>query len=82
MILVWFNPTTQSFYTRYYKSFILNDYYVGFKNSYEHEIIKMYILNNGVHNVKDYYQYTTINSKKKNNLLLTIFKSLININQT
>lgn len=79
MILVWFNNITGTYYTRFYKRFILNDYYVGYKNSYGHEVIQIFILcDNKTYNVKDYYDYSLqsqrINKKKK---LSSFLKMLI-----
>ena len=82
MILLWFNPNNNSYYTRYYNSFLFFDYYVGYKNSYEHEVIKIFILdNNEIHNVRNYLSLN-MNYKKKNNLLITFLKMLLNKLQT
>ena len=78
MILLWFNPNDSTFYTKYYTSYFCCDYYVGYKNSYNHEVITIYFLNGkSITSINDYYSYKFSNHSKKNNWLLTIFKSLI-----
>lgn len=79
MILTWFNNNNGTYYTRFYKTYILNEYFVGYINSYNHEVIQILILNNNnIYNVKDYYDYSLksrrINKKKT---ILTFIKMLI-----
>lgn len=67
MILVWFNPKSNTFYTRFYNSYILSNYYVGYINNYNHEVIKMYILhNNQVFTCNNYYEYYHLRKSKSN----------------
>lgn len=79
MILVWFNPNKEVYYTRFYNYYILNNYYVGYVNSYNHIVIQMfYLFNDKVYNVVNYNDYIRQkDSQKKNNSLLTFFKMLI-----
>ena len=37
-IIVWYNPTKKNYYYKKIKGYY-NEYYVGFKNQYEHEVI-------------------------------------------
>lgn len=79
MILIWFNNNTGQFYTKFYKNYILCDYYVGYKNSYGHEVIQILIISNNkfynVYNYNDYIKKTSYSYKK--NKLLTFFRKLI-----
>lgn len=79
MILIWFNPNNATYYSRYYKRFIYNEYYVGFTNSYNHIVVQMFILKeHNILNVEDYYDY--INKSRvshKENKILKFFKTLI-----
>ena len=58
MLLVYYNPSKDKFYLKYYK-YINRSYFVGFKNQYEHEVIKIYIIKDkeliSVNNVDDYF---------------------------
>lgn len=46
LLIVWFNPNKLSYYYSYVSGFY-QDYYVGFKNQYNHSIIMIFEL---VHN--------------------------------
>lgn len=37
-LIIWYNPNKDSYYYKYVNGFY-QDYYVGFKNQYEHEVI-------------------------------------------
>lgn len=38
LLIIWFNPKKHSYYYRYVSGFY-QDYYVGYKNQYDHTII-------------------------------------------
>lgn len=79
MILIWFNPNNAIYYSRYYKHYICNEYYVGYTNSYNHIVVQMFILqDHNILNVNDYYDYMyKIRYSQKENKILKFFKTLI-----
>lgn len=38
-IIVWFNPNCQCYYYKNINGYYLDNYYIGYKNAYNHEII-------------------------------------------
>lgn len=77
MILIWFNPRLQLFYTNYYKHYIENKYHIGYKNSYGHEVIQIFIFgpDKQLYSVYDYceYYYRSTHNKKEQNKLKDLF---------
>lgn len=43
MLLLYYNPTKDNYYLRYYKS-IHYDYKVGYKNQFDHEVVKILVI--------------------------------------
>lgn len=57
MLLLYYNPTKDSYYLRYYKS-IHYDYYVGYVNQFEHIVVKILVIqDNGLIDVDDLHKY-------------------------
>ena len=57
MILIWFNYKDCNIYHKYVRTNLFK-YYVGYKNSYGHEIIQIFLLENGkYYNIKSYDDY-------------------------
>lgn len=79
MILTWLNNNNGTTYIKFYKSYILNPYFIGFKNSYNHEVVQILIFNdNKIYNVFNYNDYLSKSSIPiKKNKLLTFFKMLV-----
>lgn len=81
MILIWFNPKLEIFYTKYYKHYMETKFYLGYKNSYDHEVVQIFIFdeNNKLYSVVDYLDYyTRFRSQQKKKRLLNRFIDLIN----
>lgn len=80
MILTWLNNSNGKIYTRFYNSYIFTDFYVGFKNSYQHEVIQILILcDNKLYNVSNYTDFVSKKTSCSNrqNKVLTFIKKLI-----
>lgn len=80
MILIWFNPRLEKFYTKFYKHYVENKFYVGFKNSYDHEVVQIIIFgsHDKYYSVYDYCDYY-IRSRRinKNKKLINSLKSFL-----
>ena len=62
MIGIWYNPNKNKFYTKYVRTaFIAKDYKVGYKNSYGHELVGLFMLEKNrliiCDSWDDYYTY-------------------------
>ncbi len=73
ILLIYYNPNRDNFYFRWCQPIELSIYnfYVGFKNSYGHEIIGILLFyNHKTIPLKSYYSYIDFyyNNKKKANL--------------
>ena len=79
MILTWLNNNNGCLYSRFYNSYIFTEYYVGFVNSYNHEVVSMYIIVNSIfYNVSSYNDYLEkISISHKENKLLTFLKDFL-----
>lgn len=77
MILIWFNPRLETYYTKFYKHYIENKYFVGYRNSYGHEVIQIFVFSpdNKLYSVYDYcdYYYLSRHNKKEQNKLKSLF---------
>lgn len=57
MLLLYYNPTNDKYYLRYYKS-IHYDYRVGYVNQFEHIVVKILVIqDNGLVAVDDLQKY-------------------------
>lgn len=61
MILIWFSYIDSKFYCRYYKRYIFNKYYVGYRNSYGYEVVQMiYLVNGKCYSCSDYDSFIVL----------------------
>ena len=81
MLLVYYNPTKDKFYLKYYK-YKNREYYVGYKNQFGHEVIRLYIIQGkeliSYDNVDD-YMYENYNSKKRVPFKIKLINRLIDL---
>lgn len=82
MLLVYYNDNYHVFYT-VYKEFYDYDKYVGYKNSYNHEIVQILIFfKNELYSIQDYSEYHNLlhpvekRRKKRNTLKRRIIRFL------
>lgn len=81
MILIWFNYNDCNIYHRYVRTNYFK-YYVGYKNSYGHEIIQIFLFENGkYYNIKSYddYYFNLLKSryKKEDKSLISFVRKLL-----
>lgn len=59
MLIIWFNPHLGIHYFKKYNFYSHSKLYLGFKNSYNHEIVQILMISNysTLLNVKDYNDY-------------------------
>ena len=74
MLIIWFNPNLGIHYFKKYNHYYHSNLYIGFKNSYNHEIVQILIISNHstLLNVKDYNDYYI-----KSNVVSPKFKNVI-----
>ena len=81
MILIWFNPNNQLLYAKFYKHYIENKYFLGYRNSYDHEVVQIIIItsDNKIYSVYDYLDYyiRSRDSTKKNKKLINSIRNLL-----
>lgn len=82
MLLVYYNDNYHVFYT-VYRKFYDYEKYVGYKNSYDHEIVQILVIHkNELHNIQDYLEYHNLlhpveeRRKKRNTLKKRIIRFL------
>lgn len=84
ILLIYYNPNRDNFYFKWCKPVDLSifNFYVGFKNSYGHEIVGILLFcNNKTISIKNYYSYIKIyyNNKKQEKLKYVLIDKLIHL---
>ena len=80
MILTWLNTSNGNTYTKFYNSYLFTDFYIGFHNSYQHEVIQILIISdNKLYNVSCYTDFISkkTSCSKRQNKVLTFLKKLV-----
>lgn len=76
MLLIWYNPNLNNFYSRYSNSIYLNKQ-VGYVNSYGHILVQILVFrNNDLLNVIDFYEVISNEKKNKKRFLRRIIRFL------
>lgn len=70
ILLIYYNQNHNNFHYRFCYSIdlLISNYYVGYKNSYGHEIISILLITNGkTFPIKNYDDYLRLNKKEREN---------------
>ncbi len=81
MLLLYYNPTTKNYYSKYYKR-VLDGYEVGYTNQYGHTVVKILVIESGfLVDVKsvDEYRLNRYMSRRKKSLRKRVIRRIIDV---
>ncbi len=65
MLLLYYNPTYDKYYLRYYK-YVHYDYYLGYENQYGHMVVSILVIQDkGLVSVNDLREYMLQKNRRK-----------------